>query len=237
MQVSQFETHRLIQRAVEALGASFGVDRDAARSVAWLQARGLPALELFDRELATLESGLPAARLQGQSGSETIIDIAGSAIACAGAVADIAVAKFRQLGSARIRLRGCTSPLFLIPALADAASPSASLKWVVDEDEVSVTAGGGEATIFFPGDVSLNEALAIPRGDTLISVPALAPPPGLIAVCTPLKMAERLNAVLSWGNDVDPALWRRIEAVAARVQVPASETSRERGAGGGDANT
>jgi hypothetical protein len=237
MQVSQFEIHRLIQRAMEALGAGFGVDRDAARSVGWLQVRGLPALGMFDRELGALESGLPVARLQGQSAGETIIDIGGSAIACAGAVADFALANFRKSGSARIRLRGCTTPLFLIPALAEAASPSASLKWVVNEDEVSVTAGGGEATIFFPGDVSLNEALAIPRGDTLLSVPALASPPGLIAVCTPRKMADRLNAVLSWGIDVDPELWRRIDAVAARVQVPASETSRERGAGGGDANT
>jgi len=237
MQVSQFEIHRLIQRAMEALGAGYGVDRDAARAVTWLQARGLPGLAVFDRELSALESGLPVARLQGESGGETIIELGGSAIACAGAVADLALAKFRQFTNARIRLRACTAPLFLIPALVDAALPGASLNWLVDGGEVSVIAGGGEATVFLPPEMSLNEALAGPRGDTLLSVPALAPPPDLVAALSPAQMADRLNWVLSRGVDVDPALWRRLDAVAARVQVPASEESRKRGAGGGDVNT
>jgi diadenosine tetraphosphatase ApaH/serine/threonine PP2A family protein phosphatase len=237
MRVSQFEIHRLIQRAMEALGAGYGVDRDAARCIAWLEARGLPGLTVFDRELAALELGLPAARLQAQSEAGTIIDLGGSAIACAGAVVDLALAKFRQSAGARIRLRGCTTPLFLIPALAEAALPAASLDWLADGGEVSVTAGGGEATVLLPPDMSLNEALAIPQGDTLLVVPAAPPPPGLVNALSPIQLADRLNWVLSRGIDVDPALWRRLDAVAARVQVPASEASRERGAGGGDANT
>ena len=44
MRASQFEIYRLVQRAMEALGAGYGVDRDAARMTAWLEARGLPGL-------------------------------------------------------------------------------------------------------------------------------------------------------------------------------------------------
>ena len=205
MHVSQFEIHRLIQRAMEALGAGYGVDRDAARAVAWLEARGLPGLAVFDRELATLELGLPAARLQDQIEPETIIDLGGSAIACAGAVADLAVAKFRQSAGARIRLRGCTTPLFLIPALAEAALPAASLDWLADDGEVCVTAGNGEATSLPAGPMlSLNEALAIPQGDTLLAVPAAAPPPGLVKALSPVQLTDRLNWVLSRGIDDRP---------------------------------
>ncbi len=236
MQVSQFEIHRLIQRAMEALSAGYGVDRDAARHVTWLQARGFPALDLFERELAALELGLPQARLQSRSGAETIIDLTGSPIACAGALVDFALAKFRQSGEARFRLRGCTTPLFLIPALAETAPPGGSLSWLAGESEVSVTAGGGEASLFIAPETSLSEALAAPRGDTLLAMPALPPASGLVQALSPRQQADRLNWCLSRGVDVDEALWRRIDRVAARVQVPASAASRERGAGGGDAN-
>src|SRR5690348_3808492 len=63
MRVSQFEIYRLIQRSMEALGAGYGVDRDAARFVAWLEARGLPGLAAFEQELGRLETGLPMPRL------------------------------------------------------------------------------------------------------------------------------------------------------------------------------
>ncbi len=236
MQVSQFEIYRLIQRAMEALGAGYGVDRDAARHVTWLQARGFPALELFDHELAALEARLPRARLQGPSGHETIVDIDGSPIACAGALVDLVLARFRQSGEGRLRLRGCTTPLFLIPALAETASPGGSLSWLMGEGEVSVTAGGGEAALFAAPEISILPALAAPPGDVLLAMPALATPPGRVQALAARQLADRLNACLSRGVDVDEALWRRIDAVAARVQVPASSVSRERGAGGGDAN-
>jgi len=50
------------------------------------------------------------------------------------------------------------------------------------------------------------------------------------------ELARRYENSLAQGIEVDDALWRRIDAVAARVQVPASTESRLKGAGGGDAN-
>ena len=52
----------------------------------------------------------------------------------------------------------------------------------------------------------------------------------------PAELARRYEISLAQGIEVDDALWRRIDAVAARVQVPASTESRLKGAGGGDAN-
>jgi acyl-coenzyme A synthetase/AMP-(fatty) acid ligase len=62
-------------------------------------------------------------------------------------------------------------------------------------------------------------------------------PQGVLPALSAENLAARLDDSLAKGIAADPALWRRLDAVAARVQVPASAASRERGAGGGDANT
>jgi hypothetical protein len=52
----------------------------------------------------------------------------------------------------------------------------------------------------------------------------------------PAELARRYERALAQGIEVEEEIWRRIDAVAARVQVPASTESRLKGAGGGDAN-
>jgi len=231
MRVSQFEIYRLIQRAMEALGAGYGVDRDAARAVAWLEARALPGLAAFDAELARLETGLPRAKLQRRGEDEMVIEADGSAIACAGAVLDLATTV------ERLRLQGCTMPLFLIPAGADAAkSGPLSLAWQTAAGSVRLTFGAGPALFLPPGTEIHSALLAGPLGDVVIERAALIPQ-GLAPALSVEIMAARLDDSLAKGIAADAALWRRLDAVAARVQVPASATSRERGAGGGDANT
>ena len=90
MRVSQFEIYRLSQRALEALGAGYGVDRDGARATAWLEARSLPGLSLLAADLPDLERGIRPPRLEGEADAEIAIDAAGgSAIAYAGALMDI----------------------------------------------------------------------------------------------------------------------------------------------------
>ena|SRR5450432_3070988 len=231
MRVSQFEIYRLIQRAMEALGAGYGVDRDAARCVAWLQARGLPGLAAFDSELPRLEAGLPAARIQSRGEGELVIEAGGSALASAGAVLDLAVT------AGRLRLQGCTTPLFLIPGAAEAAKNyPLSLAWRIAAGEVLLAFGDGPTLFLAPGTDIRSALLAEPRGDVVIGRAAAVPPQAAPAL-TAETLVARLDESLNKGITVDLELWRRLDAVAARVQVPASETSREKGAGGGDANT
>ena len=63
-----------------------------------------------------------------------------------------------------------------------------------------------------------------------------APVSGSKAGPTQAELALAYDRSLQEGVNVDDGLWQRLSAVAARVQVPASEVSRIRGAGGGDAN-
>jgi hypothetical protein len=240
MQVSQFEIYRLVQRAMEALGAGYGVDRDAARAVAWLEARGLPGLAAFAGELPGLERGMPVTKLERGAAGEIRIDAGdGSAIAFAGAAMDLVVGQARRDGSARLSCR-CRSPLFLIPAAVETAGDlSVDLAWPDGEGGVRAIVGPGAALSLFMRAERKADAglLNQPAGEVVITVSSnpLRPPAGLVVALDGNALARRLTQSLDKGIAAEDPLWRRLDAVAARVQVPPSEESRK-GAGGGDAN-
>jgi len=239
MRVSQFEIYRLIQRSMEALGAGYGVDRDAARAAAWLEARGLPGLVAFMAELAGLEAGMPVPRIVRRADTEIEIALGGSAIACAGALLDLATGQMRQSAGVQLRLRGCTAPLYLIPAAAEADVPL-SLAWPSGVGEVGALVSQGNVTLFAaaPGIAIDAALLAEPTGDVLLRAIRETSPTrtGVGLGLSAEALRQRLDESLATGVAVDEELWQRLNSVAARVQVPASTTSRERGAGGGDAN-
>jgi hypothetical protein len=222
MRVSQFEIHRLVQRALEGSGAPYGVDRDGAQAVAWLESRELPGLRLLQGDLPLLEGRFTGLTLKQDAGGMEI-DAAGiSAIAYGSAVVDLA------RDGASLRLRHCRSPLFLLPAAVAAGVPL-EIRW----REILCAAhpdAGASLWVGEGADALLDSTpteVEIRGGSTAMSArPFLAP----------AELAGRYEISLAQGIEVDDALWRRIDAVAARVQVPASTESRLKGAGGGDAN-
>ena len=214
MRVSQFEIYRLVQRALEGSGAPYGVDRDGAQAVAWLEARGLPGLRLLLADLPGLDGKFRGLKLGGEE-----IDAGGlSAIAYGSAVLDLAQ------GLPSLRLSHCRSPLFLLPG---AAASGLTLCWRHTAGEIrcsDIGLHGSEAALLdaTPADVEIR------TGDSA----GLAGP----AFLDPAELARRYDRALEQGVEVDEEIWRQIDAVAARVQVPASPESRLKGAGGGDAN-
>ena len=214
MRVSQFEIYRLAQRALEGSGAPYGVDRDGAQAAAWLEARRLPGLRLLQADLPRLDGKIRGLALRGEE-----IDAGGlSAIAYGSAVIDLA------RGRASLKLRRCRSPLFLLPS---AAASGLTLSWRQAAGEARCSASGlhGSAPALFdstPADVEIRS------GD--------AAPPAGPAFLDAAELARRYGQALEQGVEVEEETWREIDAVAARVQVPASPESRLKGAGGGDAN-
>ena len=242
MQVSQFEIYRLVQRALEALGAGHGTDRDAAFATAWLEARGLPGLALLVSDLPDLERGIGRPSGEGASGLE--IDACGSsAITFAGAAIDLALARTVGPTPVRLLLRRCRSPLFLIPAAVENARGLAiDLAWQGQQCRILARAVAGGLTLFLSPGQEVRATLLEPTAcdvDFHLAPSGESPPPlggGLATVLSPEGLARQLADSLDHGIAVDPAVWRRLDALAARVQVPASEESRLKGAGGGDAN-
>jgi hypothetical protein len=219
MRVSQFEIYRLVQRALEGSGAPYGVDRDGAQSVAWLEARGLPGLRLLAQDLASLQgcfAGLRAAT--GKADPE--IHAGGiSAIAYGSAVIDLA------RGASKLRLRNCRSPIFLLPPAA-LAGARLWLRWgeVICSADSSITLWASSS------EVLLEDA---PAEIEILPGTVAAPAAPFL---DPATLASRYERALLQGIEIDQEVWDRIGAVAARVQVPASAESRLKGAGGGDAN-
>jgi hypothetical protein len=220
MRVSQFEIYRLVQRALEGSGAPYGVDRDGAQAVAWLESRGLSGLDLLREDLPLLEDRFTGLTLtRNAAGIE--IDAGGlSAIAHASAVIDLA-----RDGTA-LRLRRCRSPLFLLSAAVAVGVPL-QLRW----REIFCAAADGNSSIWADDGKALLDSTPI-EVDIRNGAPESSAKPFL----DPAEFQRRYEISLAQGIEVDDALWRSIDAVAARVQVPASTESRLKGAGGGDAN-
>jgi hypothetical protein len=246
MQVSQNEVYRLTQRALEASGAGYGIDRDGARAVAWLGARGLPGLTMLADALDAMADAFAPLAPPQRDGMTGSLDLGGRpAIAWAGAAMDCFALLLGDGRQAALTLRRCRWPLFLLPAAVEQAMRSKPLKlnWRVGATEVICIAGGdgacrivlegGEAE---PGRVFLDGAPV----DAMLETPtrnaratARATP---VRVIDAAALEAALRASLQDGITVEDGVWQRIAAVAARVLVPATTDSRARGAGGGDAN-
>jgi hypothetical protein len=148
-----------------------------------------------------------------------------------------------------LRVQSCRWPLFLLPFAARRAESGRGtrLRW-----------GEGDAAVFVsanpPGDPAAGcrivcagedrDPAAVMTGDLPVDVvlsgmmTAVRAParPRSVQVVDAARLDDALNRSLAEGIAVDDAVWARIGAVASRVLVPASEESRARGAGGGDAN-
>jgi hypothetical protein len=249
MQVSQFEIYRICQRALEGLGAPYGIDRDGAAAAVWLEARGLPGLALLAGDLARLEKPNAFVGLtprMSEAGSAELDAEGRPAIAFTGAAVDflMLLALRSPDGRGRLAIEQCRSPLFFLPAAAAVVGAGASLRLAwgdvamdIGTDGLSIQLASDQLASGCSWFMALGEAgpfevgLAYDRSAT----PAAAVS-GSKRGPTEAELTCAYERSLQEGVSVDDGLWQRLSAVAARVQVPASEVSRIRGAGGGDAN-
>jgi len=247
MRVSQFEIYRICQRALEGLGAPYGVDRDGAEAAVWLEARGLPGLALLAADLEHLAKPDAFAGMtppMAAAGGAAEVDAGGRpAVAFLGAAFDFLrlLALRSPDGRGRLAIEHCRSPLFLLPAAVAAAGASLRLAW----GDVAAEIGSDSLSIWIaPGRIAPGRSAAQALGERgpcaveLVcgqgEMPA-APGPGPAALSA-ADLGRAYDRALDEGVAVDDEMWRRLSIAAARVQVPASEVSRLKGAGGGDAN-
>jgi hypothetical protein len=247
MLVSQNEVYRLTQRALEGSGAPHGTDRDGAFAVAWLEARGLPGLVLLAAALDRMEGAFAPLAPPRREEETAILDLQGRpAVAWGGAALDcFELLTAGPAGASLLRVQSCRWPLFLLPFAARRAESGRGtrLHW-----------GEGESAVFLSADPAAGCRIVCAGEDRdFASVMAADPPkdvvlsgmmtavraparPRSVQVVDAARLDAALNRSLAEGIAVDDAVWARVGAVASRVLVPASEESRTRGAGGGDAN-
>lgn len=245
MRVSQNEVYRTAQRALEGAGAAYGVDRDGAEAVAWLAARGLPGAALLASALDRMDDAFAPLSPPRPVRGAALIDLGGRpAVAWAGAVIDC-LDLARSDGGARLRLRGCRWPLFLLPAAQRYAERGGAvqLRWHAGAAAVIcgidpaggcrivVEGGRGEPAPLFLSDAPTS--VAIDSGGRNSRIVERTADARLIDAAA---LDAALARSLTEGIEVDDTTWARLGAAARLVLVPASEQSRLHGAGGGDAN-
>jgi hypothetical protein len=243
MQVSQFEIYRICQRTLEGLGAPYGIDRDGAAAAVWLEARGLPGLACLAGDLEQLQKPSAFAGLSPRrsgTGSAELDAVNRPAIAFAGGAVDylLPLALRAPDGRGQLTIRQCRSPLFLLPAAIAAASAEARLRlaW----GDIAFDIGPDALAVEVASHRSWLEALSEAGPATV----RLEHHRGMTPASGPASKDESIQAQLALAYErslqqgvwVHDGLWQRLSKTAARVQVPASEASRRKGAGGGDAN-
>ena len=218
--VSLAELRTAASRALDGAGAPAGTERDGARSVVWLEARGL-------RGAAALLSDLraawgPAARRPSLTGRR--VDLGGSPILVwASTLIETAMLE----AGAAIFLQGCRSPRALLPEAAVQAGPN--LHFMLRAGASRALVANGEMTLdrsFADLDTADVQLVAAPGGPRSPLPPA--PPRTRLSA---RELEAHHGASLAGGLRLAPGDWQEIREAAARILVPATERSHSRGAG------
>ncbi len=218
--VSLAELRTAASRALDGAGAPAGTERDGARSVVWLEARGLrgAAALLFDLRAAWG----PAARRPSLTGRR--VDLGGSPILVwASTLIETAMLE----AGAAIFLQGCRSPRALLPEAAVQAGPN--LHFMLRAGASRALVANGEMTLdrsFADLDTADVQLVAAP-GQPRSPLPPAPPRTRLSA----RELEARHGASLAGGLRLAPGDWQEIREAAARILVPATERSHSRGAG------
>lgn len=246
MRRSLNEVQRICQKAAEGAGAPAGLDVDAAQGAAWLLAHDLPALSDLAEDLTRFPDLAAASRFErdGFGAEDQAMDAAGkSGAVIAPMLIDLLVARAALDGvPGRLRVAGLSSPLFLLPSAVRYAAEGWGFTLQLDS-------GTGQSFAFHVVDGGQAEVLSS-GGDDIASLFEAPPPWSLDATCARSsdQLDEQSHATLNvvldanqlaaaaarslaGGVSPDPESWVRLQALAAKVLVPATEQSHRMGAG------
>jgi hypothetical protein len=206
------EIESQIKKAARGAGLSWGLAEEAGRAARWLEAHGLRSTPSFaallEREICrSLEVSATTDGGEHWRASGVLCPIVAGA-ALADRAAEIAGGKVVTMGP-------IARPLLLAPfaaAVADAAGVGIALAWPAALLVFERAGARLEAT---------REALNSMSASQVSCRRAAGDAPGR-------RLAVEIKSV-----PVDDAIWSRLDAIAHRTYVPASEASRLKGAGAG----
>ena len=248
MIVSWNELQRTCQKAFRGLGVAAGVDDDSASAVLWLQARGFDALTPLEAALSALECASPRPlRLARREGEVDMLDAGGQpAVSIASDALDFAVARAVEGGTrAEVLLVRVEGGSFVAGALAQRPmfGCSARVEWWDGETQLGLdVASGGTCRLSAapPDRAGADGGLGRETVRIVFNGPGRArwmewnSPRSVTA--DDAELERRAVHSVTHGIDVPDGLWTRLLAFAKRTLVPATNASRERGAGGGEYN-
>ena len=224
MSYSYYEVYTNAQRAFSGLGFPYGADEDAAFIISWLEAFELSGIHLFANIQKRIDNNFDGTLTNKDFVNEINLEKKSCLMIGPGLV-DFLNFQTLKNNEVKLEIQNCLDPLFLIPLLYRSIQKNIYSK-ISNQNKTLTILGKNE--IFIHDDIKnnncLNFAIYLSKSEFQITDKQ------------DFLTYDILNKNLSYGLNPHQSSWDKISALAFRTYVPESETSREKGAGGGDAN-
>ena len=224
MSYSYYEVYTNAQRAFSGLGFPYGADEDAAYIISWLEAFNLEGIQLFSNVQKKIDGNFNGALGNSKLTHKINLEKRSNLMIGPGLI-DLLNCHTLKKNEISIEIQNCSDPLFLIPLLYRGIKKNIFSK-IINQNKVYAVLGINE--IYINDDLKnnncLNFHLSLSRKEFQIFDKGES------------LNYNILNKNLSIGLNPNQSSWDEISDLAFRTYVPESEVSREKGAGGGDAN-
>ena len=224
MSYSYYEVYTNAQRAFSGLGFPYGADEDAAYIISWLEAFELEGFNLFSSVQKKIDSNFNGALDNNKLFNKINLEKRSCLMIGPGLI-DFLNFHTLKNNEINIEFQNCSDPLFLIPLLYRAIKKNIFSK-IINQNKIYAVLGKNK--IFIHDDIKNNDC-----------------PNFVLNLSTnEYQISKEINSLdynildtnISNGLNPDQSSWDEISDLAFRTFVPESEESREKGAGGGDAN-
>ena len=224
MSYSYYEVYTNAQRAFSGLGFPYGADEDAAYIISWLEAFELEGFNLFSSVQKKIDSNFNGALDNNKLFNKINLEKRSCLMIGPGLI-DFLNFHTLKNNEINIEFQNCSDPLFLIPLLYRAIKKNIFSKMF---NQNKIYAVLGKNKIFIHDDIKNNDC-----SDFILNLST-----NEYQISKEINSLDYniLNTNISNGLNPDQSSWDEISDLAFRTYVPESEESREKGAGGGDAN-
>ena len=224
MSYSYYEVFTNAQRAFSGLGFPYGADEDAAYIISWLEAFELEGIHLFSSIQKKIDSNFNGA-LENNKLTNKINLEKRSCLMIGPGLIDFLNFHTLKNNEIKIEFQNCPDPLFLIPLLYRAVKKNIFSK-IINQNKIYAVLDTNE--IFIHDHLKNNDCTNFILN---LSTNEYQIPKEVKSVDYNI-----INTNISNGLNPNQSSWDQISDLASRTYVPESEESREKGAGGGDAN-
>jgi hypothetical protein len=221
---SYYEVYTNAQRAFSGLGFPYGADEDAAYIISWLEAFELEGFNLFSSIQKKIDNNFNGALENNKLFNKINLEKRSCLMIGPGLI-DFLNFHTLKNNEINIEFQNCSDPLFLIPLLYRAIKKNIFSK-IINQNKIYVVLG--KNNIFIHDDIKNNDC-----SDFILNLST-----NEYQISKEINSLDYniLNTNISNGLNPDQSSWDEISDLAFRTYVPESEESREKGAGGGDAN-
>ena len=223
MSYSYYEVYTNAQRAFSGLGFPYGADEDAAYIISWLEAFELDGIHLLSIIKKKIDSNFNGVLENNKLTNQINLENRSCLMIGPGLI-DFLNFHTLKNNDINIEFQNCSDPLFLIPLLYRAVKKNIFSK-IISKNKIYTVLGKNE--IFIHDDIKNNKCenfiLNLSTNEYQIDNEEALD-------------YNLLNTNISNGLNPNQSSWDEISDLAFRTYVPESEESREKGAGGGDAN-